>query len=137
MPVAKVYQAEAGKREGIRLPPQAFVALDGERIGAGHLGAVCRVRRPGWRGAYYSASVTLFEVEPGRSPARRSRFWALIGWCGGMLFSVGAAGGVGAKLWSAGGARGLVGRRARPAGRYPRGDVGLRWEVRALESLEQ
>ena len=51
--VVKVYQEEGGKREGIRLPPQAFVVLDGERVGAGHLGAVCRVRRPGHRGACY------------------------------------------------------------------------------------
>ena len=38
-----------------------------------------------------------------------------------MAFSAGAAGGAGATLESVGGARSLVGRRARPAGRYPRG----------------
>ena len=35
-----------------------------------------------------------------------------------MAFSAGAADGAGATLVSAGGARGLAGRRARPAGRY-------------------
>ena len=40
VPIAEVDQAEAGKRERIRLPPQAFVVCDGERVGAGHLGAV-------------------------------------------------------------------------------------------------
>ena len=62
VPVAKIHQAEAGEREGIRLPPQALIVLDGERVGAGHFGAVCRVRRPGCRRAYYSASVTLLGV---------------------------------------------------------------------------
>ena len=38
-----------------------------------------------------------------------------------MLCSARAAGEAGATLWSAGGARGLGGLRARPAGRYPGG----------------
>ena len=38
-----------------------------------------------------------------------------------MAFSAGAAGGAGATLESAGGARDLAGQQARPAGRYPRG----------------
>ena len=41
-----------------------------------------------------------------------------------MAFSAGAAGGAGATLESAGGVRGLVGRRARPAWRYPSGGRG-------------
>ena len=66
-------------------------------------------------------SVTLLGVEPGRPPARRNRFWALIGWCGGGKWhGVFCRSGwrAGSTLESAGGARGLVGRRARPAGRY-------------------
>ena len=42
-----------------------------------------------------------------------------------MAFSAGAAGGAGATLESTGGARGLAGRRARSAGRYPRGGENL------------
>ena len=37
-----------------------------------------------------------------------------------MAFSAGAAGGAGATLESAGGARGLAGQRARPVGKYPK-----------------
>ena len=40
VPAAEVDQAEAAKRERIRLPLQAFVVFDDERVGAGHLGAV-------------------------------------------------------------------------------------------------
>ena len=42
----------------------------------------------------------------------------------GIKFSAQVAEGEGATLESAGGARGLAGQRARPAGRYPRGGRG-------------
>ena len=54
-----------------------------------------------------------------------------------MAFSAGAAGGAGAILESAGGTRGLADRRARPAGRYPKGGRDVSVEVLVLEGLER
>ena len=83
VPIVEVDQPKAGKREGIHLSPQAFVVFDGERVGVDHLGAVQRVVRLGHRGTFYGVNVTLYRIEPGKSPARRSRLWSLIGWSGG------------------------------------------------------
>ena len=49
--VAEVHQPQTCEGEGIHLGSQGIVVPDGERIGAGHLGVVCRVRWPGCRGA--------------------------------------------------------------------------------------
>ena len=124
MSIAEVDEPETGEGEEIHLPPEALVVADGKRVSASHLGAFRRVVRLGHRGAFYGVSVTLHGVEPRRSPARRSRFWLLIGWNGGGRWhGVFCRSGwrSGATLEFAGGAWGLAGRRARPAGRYPRG----------------
>ena len=67
-------------------------------------------------------------IEPGRAPAKWSRFWILIGWrgggkqCGWNCWN--GRGGMAASLRLTGGARGLEGLWVKPEARYPSGGHG-------------
>ena len=64
MTVAEIHQAQASERERILFQSHGVIVANGERVFAGHLGAVrCtvfrrRVRLAGWRLAFYSVGVT-------------------------------------------------------------------------------